>query len=366
MTKKEPKVLAEVSLGGGIDPADAPEKHFRFLGLEFAPLTISWERRLQTLGVAMFFFLFLLFSVFCAVIMIYVFFYTRFWWLSALYATFIYYDREIGESGGRRPWTCFIRRWSLWRHFCRYFPVRLVKTTELDPKKSYLLGYHPHGVLCFGAFAAFATDALKVRELFNGLFPRLMILNQNFLYPGVRELAAWSGICSATRRGMEAVMSEDKGVAAVLVPSGASEALNFSRDEVRLVLKRRKGFIRMALRFGRDLVPVFAFGEGFLYDHYANPEGSRLYRFQKWFQRRYSFTLPAFHGRGIFQYTWGLIPYRKPVNVVVGAPVAVDKVEEPTDEQIEQLQLRYIEALTDLYETYNPKYGDVNVKLVIT
>ncbi len=54
------------------------------------------------------------------------------------------------------------------------------------------------------------------------------------------------------------------------------------------------------------------------------------------------------------------------MNVVVGAPVAVDKVEEPTDEQIEQLQLRYIEALTDLYETYNPKYGDVNVKLVIT
>ena len=41
-----------------------------------------------------------------------------------------------------------------------------------------------------------------------------------------------------------------------------------------------------------------------------NPEGSRLRKFQEWMKAATTFTLPMFHGRGIFQYTYGLIPYR--------------------------------------------------------
>ena len=32
-----------------------------------------------------------------------------------------------------------------------YYPVELVKTAELDPKKNHLISCHPHGILCFGA-----------------------------------------------------------------------------------------------------------------------------------------------------------------------------------------------------------------------
>ena len=73
----------------------------------------------------------------------------------------------------------------------------------------------------------------------------------------------------------------------------------------------------------------------------------------------------VFFGRGIFQYNWGLLPHRKPITVVVGKPLFVEKVENPSKEQIENLHENYVQELTKLYEEYNPKYGDTNVKLVI-
>lgn len=65
------------------------------------------------------------------------------------------------------------------------------------------------------------------------------------------------------------------------------------------------------------------------------------------------------------QYNWGIVPYRKPLNLVVGSPIRVEKVPEPTDEQILDLHKRYTKALVALYEEYNPKYGTPGVKLVI-
>ena len=62
----------------------------------------------------------------------------------------------------------------------------------------------------------------------------------------------------------------------MLVPGGAPEALNYDPSEVRLYLKRRKGFARLALEQGRPLVPVFAFGENFIYSRMPNPKGSKL------------------------------------------------------------------------------------------
>merc|ERR1719229_1613806 len=89
-----------------------------------------------------------------------------------------------------------------------------------------------------------------------------------------------------------------------------------------------------------------------------NPEGSRLRKFQEWMKAATTFTLPMFHGRGIFQYTYGLIPYRKPVNVVVGSPIPVPKIESPTDEQVQEYHAKYIAALQKLYDDYNPQYGN--------
>ena len=65
-----------------------------------------------------------------------------------------------------------------------------------------------------------------------------------------------------------------------------------------------------------SLVPVFAFGENDLFNQVSNPRGSRLRDIQMKIQKKVAFAPVLFHGRGIFQYTFGLLPHRKPVNVV--------------------------------------------------
>ena len=64
------------------------------------------------------------------------------------------------------------------------------------------------------------------------------------------------------------------------------------------------------------LVPVFSFGENELFKQVSNPEGSWLRNVQEKLQKIMGFALPLFHARGIFQYNFGLIPYRKPIHTV--------------------------------------------------
>ena len=42
---------------------------------------------------------------------------------------------------------------------------------------------------------------------------------------------------------------------------------------MRLYLKRRKGFIKLALRFGVNLVPTLSFNEQFIYNQISAEEG---------------------------------------------------------------------------------------------
>ena len=60
-----------------------------------------------------------------------------------------------------------------------------------------------------------------------------------------------------------------------------------------------------------------------------------------------------------------MLPYRRPINVVVEKPVKVTRNENPTREDIEKMHATYVKELQKLYDKYNPIYGDVNVKLVI-
>ena len=64
-----------------------------------------------------------------------------------------------------------------------------------------------------------------------------------------------------------------KGIVTVLVPGGALEARNWSKNEIKLYLQKRKGFIKLAMRHGIDLVPTFSFNEQFIYRQLVSDTG---------------------------------------------------------------------------------------------
>jgi len=338
----------------------------KVLGMEFAPANIPLERRLQTFAVLYWISSILFQGLLVTIVLLYLFIYTSYWWISVLYATWLVYDLDTCNRGGRTGWwLSFVRGWKLWEHYKNFFPVKMIKTAELDRNQNYLLGSHPHGVLCSGAFSSFATDAGGFSSMFPGMTPRLLTLEGQFWFPGNRELVLGAGCCAATKRGMEALLGQPGGVAAVLVVGGAPESLNSDKHKIRLVLNRRKGWIKIALRYGVSLVPTFTFGEAFIYDQLPNPEGSLIRRVQDYLQNIMGFAPVMFFGRGIFQYNFGILPRRKPMTLVVGAPIKVDKVAEPSSEQINSLHKKYVDELVKLYEEYNPVYGDKSVELVI-
>lgn len=63
-------------------------------------------------------------------------------------------------------------------------------------------------------------------------------------------------------------------------------------------------------------MPVFSFGEHVVYDQVSSEQDSLFYRCQE-FLRKYIGMAPVIiRGRGMFQYSFGLLPHRSPVTVV--------------------------------------------------
>lgn len=90
-------------------------------------------------------------------------------------------------------------------------------------------------------------------------------LTSNFRAPFIREYILAHGLRSVSRASILHILGSRPGNAVVLVPGGAAESLLAAPGRMDLVLNRRKGFVRVALRAGAALVPVLAFGENEMY-----------------------------------------------------------------------------------------------------
>ncbi|KAH2266614.1 hypothetical protein KXW96_009218, partial [Aspergillus fumigatus] len=180
------------------------------------------------------------------------------------------------------------------------------------------------------------------------------------------EYALAMGLASVSRESCENLLSkggadgEGMGRAITIVIGGARESLHALPHSLRLVLKCRKGFIRLAIRTGADLVPVLAFGENDLYEQVRSDQHPIIHKLQMLIKRTMGFTVPLFHARGVFNYDVGLMPYRRPLNIVVGRPIQVvqqrdrDKIDET---YIDDLHAKYIQELRRLWEQYKDVFA---------
>ncbi|XP_011918110.1 PREDICTED: 2-acylglycerol O-acyltransferase 1 isoform X1 [Cercocebus atys] len=280
----------------------------------------------------------------------------NYWFLYIPYLTWLYFDWHTPEQGGRR--CSWIKNWTLWKHFKDYFPIHLIKTQDLDPSHNYIFGFHPHGILAAGAFGNFSTNYSDFKELFPGFTSYLHVLPLWFWCPVFREYMMSIGLVSVSKKSVSYVVSkEGGGNISVIVLGGAKESLDAHPGKFTLFIRQRKGFVKIALTHGASLVPVFSFGENELFKQVDNPEGSWIRTVQEKLQKIMGFALPLFHARGVFQYNFGLMPYRKAIHTVVGRPIPVHQILHPTEEQIEELHQTYMEELTKLFEEHKGKYG---------
>jgi 2-acylglycerol O-acyltransferase 2 len=269
--------------------------------IRWAPANIPLQRRLQTLmvlvhtlsiagGLAMFFLL-------CTIPLL--------WPILLPYLIYVLLSNAptSGELSHRSELARNSRIWSL---FASYYPARLHRTVPLEPTRKYIFGYHPHGIISHGAFAAFATEALGFKQLFPGITNTLLTLDANFRVPLYRDYALRMGLASVSRESCENILSkggrngEGMGRAITIVIGGARESLDAKPGSLKLVLKKRKGFVKLAIRQGADVVPVLAFGENDLYEQFDSTKHPYVHKAQLMVKKMLGFTVPLFHARGEF------------------------------------------------------------------
>ena len=170
---------------------------------------------------------------------------------------------------------------------------------------------------------------------------RVLAASFCFYVPGYRDLLLAGGAADAARYCARGLL-EDHGKSLMLVPGGATEALYAKKGANTLVLKHRRGFVRLALQTGAALVPCYSFGENDTYDLFESSSGF-VTQLKKMFQAVFGISCPMIKH---------IAPQHCEITSVIGKPIDVVQVKDPTEEQVSELLKRYIQALTELFEEH--------------
>lgn len=144
---------------------------------------IKGNPQVQTIAVILVV-LFVIFLHIATAMSCYALFLTQCWPMLLLYVTIaITYDQSTPSTHGRRM--NWVRNLPLWRYTCSYFPVRLVKTADLDAKNNYIFAFHPNHIMVASGFLNFCSEGTGFSERFPGIKPSLLMFKCEYLY-------AWS------------------------------------------------------------------------------------------------------------------------------------------------------------------------------
>ncbi|XP_075168448.1 2-acylglycerol O-acyltransferase 2-like isoform X2 [Haematobia irritans] len=247
-----------------------------------------------------------------------------------------------------------------------YYPVNLVKTAELPPNRNYLIGSFPHGIIGTGLTTNMSINIRPWMQMFPGIRPKVVTLDFYFLIPFLRELRCW-GMIPSSKTALLQVLGRSNDSkhphnsdgftsnAVGLVVGGAQEALDSKPGQYILTLKERKGFVKIAIQAGSPIVPSFSFGEVDILNQAENGPDSKLRTFQTLFKRIVGFSPVIVSGRGLGQ-SFGVVPFRKPIVQVIGAPIDVKKMINPDPKYVDEIHQKFIDGVHEIFEKYKFDY----------
>jgi 2-acylglycerol O-acyltransferase 2 len=111
------------------------------------------------------------------------------------------------------------------KHFRDYFPISLENSKPLDPSKTYIFGYHPHGIISLGAFCNFATNANDVIGRFPGINISLLTLSVQFNFPIARDILLALNLGDVSKESCLHKLNSGPGSAIMIVVGGAAEVM---------------------------------------------------------------------------------------------------------------------------------------------
>ena len=171
-------------------------------------------------------------------------------------------------------------------------------------------------------------------------------------------------LISASKRNMKRFMTTQTSLG--LLPGGFNEATLLRRGHNVVYVRNRKGFLKYCLHYGYELVPVYYFGECATFRNLLGDtsEGSLLAKLKKWLNAR---DIPTVFPVGPHWFC-PFLPYRDiGLHAVFGSNTRCDKVENPTEQQIDEYHQWYMDELVGIFERNKWRFGyadDVRLELV--
>ena len=279
-----------------------------------------------------------------------------------IYAGYIIIDRKRCDG---IDYPCHRFPFNLLRHWVRnnwlygistaYHPIRLHKTAELPAydkegnERQYFFTCHPHGVICVGTWSIFASDEVGFQKLFPGIKPYLAGIKHAFFIPFFRDWCILAGCISAGKESLCHTLGNRKKSVAINL-GGAAEAFmsleenkETGNPKMKLLLKDRKGFCKIALQHGVNLVPILSLEEQLLYDLLPLPH--LLFKVQVMLQKHVFGVAPVL----AWGNKWPLMPKARELNVFVGKPIPCPQKDDPSSAEVDALHKRYCQELEALF-----------------
>eukprot|EP00756_Hemistasia_phaeocysticola_P001864 Hpha_TRINITY_DN11290_c0_g1::TRINITY_DN11290_c0_g1_i1::g.167374::m.167374 len=305
-----------------------------------------------------------------------------FWSLYVGYMGWVYYANANlpwhGPKSYKKKW---LRNLNCYKHYCNYLPIRLVRwegregKSGIDKKGSgegfhrksgFLMGIHPHGVVT-NVMYGYVSEGANISKVIPPHVAETIVaetLPLNFWFPLLREYAAAIGFGNCTKKAIHQGLSYGDGATVAIVIGGAKESLFAKEHSSTVALHKRYGFIKCAFKDGASIVPCWSFGENSVYDN-IGANSPRLSKLLRTVQKSISFAPLIVRGRGMFNYRFGLLPFRRPITSVIGEPIPLEKNANPTEEEIVAVHRKYIQQLADIVDLYRDIYDPKSEDLLV-
>uniref|UniRef100_K3WBZ2 Acyltransferase n=1 Tax=Globisporangium ultimum (strain ATCC 200006 / CBS 805.95 / DAOM BR144) TaxID=431595 RepID=K3WBZ2_GLOUD len=214
-------------------------------------------------------------------------------------------------------------------------------TPVLKSHDKAMYAFHPHGILTCG-MAINGAHHLRFAES----DARWLVAENLFWFPALRDMLKWLEFDSVSKSSFVKLM--EKGDNIGFVPGGFEEATLYQYGKHRVFIKKRFGFIKLALQYGYKVYPAYTFGEELTFTAFPF--------LLRWRLKLNEFKIP---GAAFIGSPFCFFMPRSEVDLVtvVGHPIQFPHIEHPTKDDVQKYHALYVAKLQTLFDKHKGKYA---------
>jgi hypothetical protein len=233
------------------------------------------------------------------------------------------------------------------------FPV--IYPNKFAHNTQYIYCFHPHGLFTISHYLHIGTNFTNWKDK-NIKGTALHIL---WKLPFGKELTESYNFVQSNYEDMKNVLTQTKSLSVTL---GGVKEMPLSRDnKITLNIAKKRGIFKMALETGVPIVPVIVYGENEIYKIYNN----KIFTYINNFLLKYNIYIPVPTLESCLKWlTLFKNSLNDPVKTYVGDPINVKKIDNPTDNDINNLRDLYFEGLRSLYNNTRPESYDKELYII--